>query len=145
MCVTGKGVCSCFNVYKQRFYGYPTKQMVQWFTLCQPSTGNIRYWTTNTIRRRCIFRCFPYVRFWNIRGRHHPLPWTRFLSLRVTHTSTKATRFDVEKPKYNVRQSSMLNKIVNTLIYYTYLFIYLYNNITTIIVLYYNYYTIVTN
>lgn len=36
-------------------------------------------------------------------------------------------------------------KFSNTLIYHTYLFIYLYNNITTIIVLYYNYCTVVTN
>jgi len=45
------------------------------------------------------------------------LPRTRFLSLRVAQASAKASRLDMEKSKYDVRQSSTSNDIAKPSVY----------------------------
>lgn len=104
--VTGKSVRSRFEVRKQRLYGYPAEQMVQWSALRQPRTRNFGSGSTDTAGCRCVLRRFSHAGLWHRGGRDYSLLGTRFLSLRVAQTSADSPGLDLEESKHNVRQSS---------------------------------------
>lgn len=104
--VTGENLRYGFNVHKQRFHGYPTKQMVQRSALRRSGIGNFGHRATNTFGRGRIFGCVSYVRLRDSGGRGHPVLGTRFLPLRVAQTPAKAAGLYMAKSKYDVYQSS---------------------------------------